>query len=783
MPTVLRDSHQTLVSIWRLLQLVVVVSALYFLEDIVALLALAALITFLLTPMANRLERAMGNLVACLVVFLMVLGAGLGFVWLVGTQLLDLATDLPDYKGNLLEKVQTLSESGEGPLARVAEMFEELEAEVEAKGRKGRPAPAGAAGAEAPPVEVAIVEERPASTLDVTQNWLERAMGPAGSAGIVLVLFAFMLLKRDDLRDRIVRLSGKGHISETTKVMVEAAQRVRRFLLMQLVVNVTYGLPVAIGLYFIGVPNAALWGLLATVLRFIPYVGPLIAMLFPIVLSLAVFDGWREPLLTIGLFFVLEQVSNNVVEPWLYGSSTGISSFALIVAALFWTWLWGPLGLLLSTPLTVCLLVMGRHLPQLETLVVLLGEERALTTAEAAYQRFLVGDVHAVLRMLREGRGGRPGAGAEVLMPALVMLEEDRRKGVLPPDTERLALDSVEDVLEELELTEEKNGEEAEEGEGGEPAPEGEAPGMATRVCCVPVDSRSDELSALVLRRTLSGLGFEAAAVPAKLTTGELVAAVEREQADFVWLCAVSPRTLARTRHLCGELSRQMTAARIGVALWDVKEELRAAFDKLRSAGAGVIATRLEDVIVRSEALRVAAADSFTPAPTAADEEARLREIERLKGALEVRREMLERTTAELTKVFEVPIALATLVTDDQQLFSAQCGLPESLAAAGGSSRDTSVCGHVVVSERPLVVKDLARDRRFAGNPFLREHKLRFYAGVPLRTSNGVAIGALCLLDNRPRTISRREVGMMEMIAESVMADLEMAAEEMAAAG
>jgi predicted PurR-regulated permease PerM len=198
-----------------------------------------------------------------------------------------------------------------------------------------------------------------------------------------------MLLQREDLRGRLIRLIGQGRISTTTRAMDDAGARVSRYLLMQLVVNVAYGVPVAVGLSFIGVPNAILWGAFATILRFIPYVGPWIAAAFPITLSLAVSPGWMMPLLTIGLFVVLELLSNNVMEPWLYGSSTGVSPIALIVAAVFWTWLWGPVGLVLATPLTVCLVVMGRHVPRLSFLSVLLSDEDALTPAQDCYHRLL----------------------------------------------------------------------------------------------------------------------------------------------------------------------------------------------------------------------------------------------------------------------------------------------------------------------------------------------------------------------------------------------------------
>jgi predicted PurR-regulated permease PerM len=210
-----------------------------------------------------------------------------------------------------------------------------------------------------------------------------------GSTGIVIVLVVFFLIRREDLRDRFIRLVGRGHVTVTTQALEDATARVSRYLLMQLFINITFGVPVAIGLYFIGVPNAILWGILATLLRFIPYIGPLAAAAAPIGLSMAISTGWVAPFVTIGLFVVLELFVNNVMEPWLYGKNTGISAVALLVAAVFWTWLWGAVGLLLATPLTVCLLVIGKHVAQLSFLDTLLGNEPVFELKKRVYQRLL----------------------------------------------------------------------------------------------------------------------------------------------------------------------------------------------------------------------------------------------------------------------------------------------------------------------------------------------------------------------------------------------------------
>ena len=238
--------------------------------------------------------------------------------------------------------------------------------------------------------------------LEVIQTIVGPLLAPLATAGLVVIFVIFVLLEREDLRDRFIKLAGAGDLQKSTQAINDAAARVSRYLLMQLVVNLTYGIPIGIALYFIGVPNAVLWGLLAAVLRFVPYLGPFLAALFPIALAIAVDPGWTMLFWVVGLFLMAELVSNNVIEPWLYGSSTGLSSLAIIMAAIFWTTLWGPVGLFLATPLTVCLVVIGRYVPQLEFLGVLLGSDPVLAPEERLYQRLLAGNLEEAVEMAED---------------------------------------------------------------------------------------------------------------------------------------------------------------------------------------------------------------------------------------------------------------------------------------------------------------------------------------------------------------------------------------------
>ena len=450
-----------LVGLWAVALTSFVIAMLYLARDLFIPLALAALLTFLLSPLVTRIERWLGRIAAVLLIGAMIFAATGAAGWVLTRQLVDLATKLPDYKENIQTKLRSIKVPTGGVFTKFSETFEELKKDL-----PGAETPAQAAkpAAEAPktPVlppnaapaaaSVQAVETSKVNPMLLVQYLIAPLLGPLGKAALVLLLVIFMLLRREDLRRRLIRLIGKGRISAATHAMDDAGSRVFRYLLMQLVVNVSYGIPVAIGLYFIGVPNAVLWGAFAAVLRFIPYIGPWIAAAIPVALSLAVSPSWMMPLLTIGLFVVLELLSNNVMEPWLYGSSTGVTPIALIVAAVFWTWLWGPVGLILSTPLTVCLVVMGRHVPRLSFLSVLLSDEEALTPAEDCYHRLLtVGEqdelefVEAYLKA-----NSLTALYDSVFIPVIIATETDHRLELLDDQQRLLIEQSLRDIIEDL---------------------------------------------------------------------------------------------------------------------------------------------------------------------------------------------------------------------------------------------------------------------------------------------------------------------------------------------
>lgn len=591
-----------LVGIYNVLLASFVMALLYFAQDLLVPLALAALLTFLLAPLVTRLEKGMGRIAAVLLVVFLILGAATAGGWVLTRQVVDLATKLPDYKDNIRTKLRALKVPSGGKFDEVSKAVEELRHELpgaeqpkdqQAEGDPSTAAATGPSGAPAVPVEVV---NDTASPLELTQALVAQLLGPLGTAALVLLLLIFLLLKREDLRSRLIRLIGQGRISSTTQAMDDAGARVRRYLLMQLVINLTYGIPVAIGLYFIGVPNAVLWGASATVLRFIPYVGPWIGAAIPTLLSLAVSPGWTMPLLTIGLFIALELVSNNVLEPWLYGSSTGVSPVALIIAAIAWTWLWGPVGLVLATPLTVCMVVMGRYSARLSFLSVLLSDEEALTPAEDFYHRLLTTSdqdeiefVEIFLRTKTETE-----LYDSVFIPALTAVERDRRLDQLDDEQVELMEQSLRDLIEDLGASPPAPPRSETESEA---APAFTQPVLVRHVCCVPARAERDHLAGIMLAQLLRRNGHKALVAPAKLEIDALIQLVRDAGVDSVCISVVPPSTVLHARYLCLKLRAALPRLTIVVGLWGMSESVEDASRRVRDSGADSVVAAMDEAV------------------------------------------------------------------------------------------------------------------------------------------------------------------------------------------
>jgi hypothetical protein len=635
----------------------------------------------------------------------------------------------------------------------------------------GNSAPETASSPTASPVPVRIIDSH-GEVPHLLQTAVGALLSPLGRAGLVLLLVIFMLFKREDLRGRLIRLIGQGRITETTRAMDDAGRRVGRYLSMQLLVNAGYGVLISVGLYFIGVPNAMLWGAFAAVTRFIPYVGPWLGAAIPVLLSLAVSTGWLKPISTLSLFCGLELIISNLLEPWLYGSSTGVSSIALIIAAVFWTWLWGPMGLVLSTPLTVCVAVMGRHVAQLNFLSVLLSEDRPLSPAEECYHRLLSpGSDQA--NQLAEAYFKENSLGTlygTMFLPVVLAAEADVHRNALEPDERSTMYENLTDMIEDFGT----RPVEALRSQDSKSDPEEMPPSSqfpTCRVLCVPARAERDGIAGLMLTLLLRQENFEADNIPSKLPRDEIVERAAKLEAEAICISVVPPTTFNHARYLTRKLRKRLPQATIVVGLWDGTGGLGGAAEALRSSGADEVAVSFDEAITQISKFSVDLSDEMIPAPIPDDEEKRLTQLAALQVIDTPNEEFFDRMTGRLRRLFQVPVAYIAFIDRERQWFKAHEGLPNGIAQAGSTAREISVCGHMVANNEMLVVEDIARDRRFANNPLLKEHGLRFYAGAPLRV-NKLPVGSICLLDVKPRKFSEENRRVLQVMADEVMAEL-----------
>ncbi len=451
-PNLIRPTSATPTSrLLTLVSVVVVIVGLYFGRQVLIPLALAVVLSFLFSPAVGWLERRrLGRIPSVFIVTVLALASvGVGG-WLLTGQLMNIVNQLPDYQSNIHDKMQSLRASRGGRLSNasktVSDLGKELTTASEAANDKKTAKKTGAA-----PVPVQVAQP-PQNAPEYLRTVLGPLTGILETTAIVIVFTIFILVKREDLRNRVIRLIGHGQLTLVTQALDDASTRLSKYLFLQFLVNGIYGVLFGGGLFFIGVPHPFLWGVLAALLRFIPYIGTAVAAGLPTLLAMAVFPGWHEAFLVFGLFLILELIISNVVEPLLYGAHTGISSLAILVAAVFWAVLWGPMGLILSTPLTVCLILMGRYIPQLSFLEVILGDEPVLATEAHFYQRLLALDQDEATLIAETYLKEKPLGNLydSVLIPALAMAEQDRHLNILDPGTADFVSQTTRELIDEV---------------------------------------------------------------------------------------------------------------------------------------------------------------------------------------------------------------------------------------------------------------------------------------------------------------------------------------------
>ena len=602
---------------------VVLVEALYFGREVFIPLVLAVLLSFVLGPVVNLLRRAkLGRVPSVIVAVLLALGVIGGIGAVIGTQVAGLAGNLPQYQATVQKKFAGLQEGWLGEanrvIARFSHQVENATQKADASGNAVATSPTG----DTPKAQLVRIQEPEISPLELARKVLGPVFEPLTTVGIVLVVVVFLLLQREDLRNRMIRLFGSSDLHRTTVAMDDAAKRLGTYFLAQLGMNAAFGVIVGVGLWFIGVPNPLLWGVFSALMRFIPYIGAFVSGIFPVALAAAVDPGWSMVIATAALFLIAEPVFGQVVEPLLYGHSTGLSPFAVIVSTLFWGFLWGPIGLILATPFTVCLVVLGRHVDSLEFLDILLGDRPALTPVENFYQRMLAGDPDEV-RELAEGMLKDRSLSSyydEVALKGLQLAANDFARGVVTPGQLENIRASSRSLVEDFEDHEDV--EPSHDGKAGTPAdtptlaerthpkteavpgqaaPRGELPegwrGEAPILCLAgrgPLDEASSAMLAQLLRK--HGLGARVA--PYRAASREGIRDLDITGVAMVCVSYLDiTGNPSHLRYLLERLRRRAPGVPILVGLWPVGEKVLTDAAVGREVGADAYVSSLRDAV------------------------------------------------------------------------------------------------------------------------------------------------------------------------------------------
>src|SRR5580693_6341752 len=523
-----------------------IILILYFARAVLIPLALALTLNFLLTPMVLWFQKlGLRRVPAVALVMLISVSVVAGVGWVVADQLLEVANDLPKYRLHIHNKIEALHFAPDSALGRAADSVSEIGKDFDSSPTPAIP-PAGLTAQASPaktstqppaPVPVQVVAP-PASGLQYLGQMLGKALVPLGTAGMVLIFTVFILITQVDLRNRVLRLAGVAQLNTMTLALDDASNRVSRYLVVQFLVNASYGVCFGTGLFLIGIPNAILWGIFAGVFRIVPYAGVLTATAFPLVLSLALFDGWGPPVLVILLFALLELVATNLVEPVLYGARTGISALALLVTTVFWTMLWGWAGLVLAVPLTVV----------------------------GVYDR--------------------------VLVPALTLAEQDRHKGALDDARESYLFLSISEIVSEFAAyrPEEVAPKSRKLRSRWRSTPQPNLPSSiaeptpsTVRIFCLAANDQADEITSSMLAQLLERAGHGVLSLPVASPVEEILTNLLPEPQDVVCISAVPPFAFAQARTLCQRIGMHLPQIRIVAGIWGFTGDLDKAKDRFGS--------------------------------------------------------------------------------------------------------------------------------------------------------------------------------------------------------
>lgn len=573
--------------------------------------AVAVLLAFVLNPFVVLLDRRHIPRVPAVFTVVLVAGAVVGTLgWLLTSQIVQFLNELPSYQDNVARRVSELKATSKNSIIAKVEGFIQTVASAAAApvqepsqeaGHRppgehpGQGRPNGQAPAQ--PVKVVNAETTQFGPWMTTADALLEFLA---ASGLIVVLVVYILINREDIRDRFLRLIGEGHMTLTTRALDDAARGLSGYLLAQLMVNASFGIVVGGGVWLVGLPYPLLWGVLATFLRYIPYLGPWLALLFPLLLSLAIMPGWTKPLIIVAIFVGFEIAANFAIEPLLYGHKMGVSPAPLLIAIAFWSWLWGGMGLVLAVPLTVCLVVLGKHVPQLKFFDILLGDEPPLSADIQFYQRLLARDQDEAFEIARQQLEEKSlvQLADEFFIPALVSARSDFQSEAISDNEVATILEMTREIAEECAAVVESRAQSAD----GNPLPSSPVNSKLVVLAC-PARDAVDETAVEIFKHLLDPSACYAEAVSTDRLVSEIVAMVDEQRPSSVCIASLPPGGLAHTRLLCKRLRTRFKDLKIVVGRWGLAGNIDKNRDQLTAAGADSFSTSVAETSIQLKQL------------------------------------------------------------------------------------------------------------------------------------------------------------------------------------
>ena len=763
----------------------IIVVALYVGKEVLIPLALSILFGFLLDPLVSRLKKlGLPKIPAIAIVVLFTLGVLGGAGTYLISQLGSLSQQLPQYQDTITQKLSSIKNYAHGPSVwdGAIKTINNVEHSIEGANASTRDNDTaskseGQAKSHLHPKQDTHIQQDDSKVQKVqivSQNqsiassvfeWGGKVLSPLATAGIVFVFVVLILLDRKDLHDRLLRLFG-ANLNVGTDALNEAANRIGKYLRMQLVVNMTYGVPMAIGLLVIGVPAAIMWGMVAVVMRFVPYVGPIISALFPITLAFAVDPGWDMVLWTVALILILELITNNIIEPWLYGESTGLSTLAIMVSATFWTAIWGPIGLILSTPLTACILVLSNYIPALGFVKILIGSTPALNPPERFYQRLVADDIDAALDIAKEYvQEHLPKHVTSDLVARRVSEFYDE---VAIPAI-RLFSNGHHQVAKAEHRLKMHHGLKVFNRDFQNDYPADHLTGRAQVYCIggrweVDINISAMLAHCLQLRHVVAINSNESAIQMLSHTFGDIP-----HDIGVICISLFHPEPMALIRLIHYRINEDYPNTKIIFATWNcdaqsIRDEVKQRFNVYE------VVDDLNELLLTIDALLIEEHLACKTYPIPENESERVQILHHLDVLNQKNFPIYEQFIEEIEHAFDVTYAQISWV-DTDWVYTPASPLIKSGEKAQ-VARSESICTHLIVQEDDLLIEDLRRDPRFRHDSELRKNHIRFYAAVPLKNKKGVILGGLCLLDRQPRQLSKDDIDLLHELADDLMSTI-----------